>query len=370
MQDEELGRDASQPLNSVYSLIDGAVPGGPSVSRESIELRDTVINPSAPLLERLEAYEDIISIEVGDTSLTRVRNLEREIGVRQIYLKFEGGNPTGTQKDRIAFAQCLDALRRGFDTITLATCGNYGAAIALAAHLGGLRCLVHIPETYRTRRTMEIEDWGAEIVRMPGNYEEAVRASQKEAEEKEMYDANPGGGNTHLQLSAYAEIANEIYDVLHDAPRIVAAPVSNGTMLAGIHKGFAMLHKRGKTSRIPRIVAGSSYRKNPIVLSYKQNLETCLDLQPSSIRETAVNEPLVNWHSFDGDEALRAIRNSGGWGEDISDNTMLRYTRVLREREGMHVLPASTAGLAALLSPRSPDALESDRFVAVITGRK
>ena len=62
-------------------------------------------------------------------------HLEREHGIRQIYLKFEGGNPTGTQKDRIAFKQCHDALRRGYETVTLASCGNYGAAMALASRL-------------------------------------------------------------------------------------------------------------------------------------------------------------------------------------------------------------------------------------------
>ena len=63
--------------------------------------------------QRLEAYEDIIDSEVGDTAFIRARNIERETGLRQIFLKFEGGNPTGTQKDRVAFAQAMDALRQG-----------------------------------------------------------------------------------------------------------------------------------------------------------------------------------------------------------------------------------------------------------------
>ena len=93
----------------------------------------------------MESFEIILDSEVGDTNLTRARNIEREIGLRQVYLKFEGGNPTGTQKDRIAFAQALDALRRGYDEITVASCGNYGTAVALAASLAGLRCLIYIP---------------------------------------------------------------------------------------------------------------------------------------------------------------------------------------------------------------------------------
>jgi threonine synthase len=74
-------------------------------------------DPAGQMEERLKAFKDIFESEVGDTSLVRARNVEREVGFRQIYLKFEGGNPTGTQKDRIAFAQVLDALRRGFDAV-------------------------------------------------------------------------------------------------------------------------------------------------------------------------------------------------------------------------------------------------------------
>ena len=106
----------------------------------------------APLEVRLEAFEDIIDSEVGDTGETRARHLEREIQLRQLYLKFEGGNPTGTQKDRIAFAQVMDALRRGFDTITVASCGNYGVATALAARLARISCKVLIPAGYHTAR--------------------------------------------------------------------------------------------------------------------------------------------------------------------------------------------------------------------------
>jgi cysteine synthase len=109
-------------------------------------------DPRVGLEERIEAFEDIIDSEVGDTVLSRARNIEREFGLRQIYLKFDGGNPTGTQKDRIAFAQAMDALRRGFDAITVATCGNYGAALGLAAKLAGLKCYLCIPEAYHTRR--------------------------------------------------------------------------------------------------------------------------------------------------------------------------------------------------------------------------
>ncbi len=359
-----------QNSNSPYALIDGASAFGLAISAESEELKKTVTDPANEMVDRLEAYEDIFNIEVGDTTLSRARNIERETGIKQLYIKFEGNNPTGTQKDRIAFAQCMDALRRGYDTVTMATCGNYGVAMALAAGMAGLRCVICIPENYHTKRVTEMTGLGADILRTEGNYEEAVAFSQNLALLKEYYDANPGGANTHLQLISYAEIAYEIYDALRDAPKVLAAPVSNGTMLAGIHRGFATLHKRGKTSRIPRIVAGSSFRKNPIILSYKKGLDYCEDLKPERIRETPVNEALINWHSYDGDVALYAINSTCGWADDVSDLKLIHYSKILKDKEGLNVLPASTAGLIALLELHKKENFDNDRFVAVLTGRK
>ncbi|MGD8727182.1 MAG: pyridoxal-phosphate dependent enzyme [Gemmatimonadales bacterium] len=347
-------------------LLDGATGSLPKPSPNWAAAADA----SRSLEDRLESYEDIIDSEVGDTTLTRARNIERDVGCRQLYLKFEGSNPSGTQKDRIAFAQAMDALRRGFDTVTFATCGNYGAAAALAAHLAGLRCVAYIPANYHASRVKEMEDLGARIIRAGDDYESAVLLSREHAERDEIYDANPGGANTAIQLKAYGEIAYEIYDELRDAPAAVAIPVSNGTTLAGVYRGFVSLFRRGKTSRMPRFVAGSSFRKNPIIRAFQLDLERCENLRPEQVRETPINEPLVNWHSIDGDCALQAIRETRGWAGNVSDRSLSEFSRVVREREGLSVLPASTAGLAALVEWHRREPLPGDRYVAILTGRR
>ena len=352
------------------TLLDGARSNSPILSPEMEDQKRIATDTKKSIDERLEAFEDIFDSEVGDTTLTRARNIERELGLRQVYLKFEGGNPTGTQKDRIAFAQAMDALRRGFDALTVATCGNFGVAIALAASMAGLKCIIYIPKGYHTRRIQEMKGYGAEIIRVVGDYETTVEISKERALSDELYDANPGGANTALQLKAYGEIAYEIYDELRDAPAVVAIPVSNGTTLAGIYRGFLSLYRRGKTSRIPRMVAGSSHGKNPIIRAFIKNTDHCEDLKPEKIRETAINEPLINWHSSDGDYALEAIRDTNGWASNISDKNMLFYSKLLRDREGLNVLPASTAGLHVLMDNHRNQKLPSDRYVTIITGRR
>jgi threonine synthase len=354
----------------LLTLLDGASSQVPVIAPELETQKRIAADRTTDLDERLEAFEDITESEIGDTTLTRARNIEREVGFRQIFLKFEGGNPTGTQKDRIAFAQAMDAMRRGFDGVTVATCGNYGAAVALAASMAGIRCIVYIPEGFHTRRVQEMEGFGADIVRVPGDYETAVALSRKRAEIDDIYDANPGGANASLQFKAYGEIAFEIYDELRDAPGVVAVPVSNGTTLAGIYKGFVSLYRRGKTSRVPKILAGSSHGKNPIIRAFRKNLVQCDDLEPKVIHETAVNEPLINWHAADGDHALEAIRKTAGWASYASDKNMLALSKMLREKEGLNVLPASTAGLNVLLDYHRKETLPGDRYVVILTGRK
>ena len=350
-------------------LKDGVKTSENKVSAEAKSLGELVRDSKKSLVDRLESYEDIINLEVGDTRLQRAKTLEREFGIRQLYIKYEGDNPTGTQKDRIAFAQVYDALRREFEVVALATCGNYGVAMALAANLAGIKCKIYIPESYHTERVSEMEGLQAEIIRLPGSYEDVVTASSELAKKNGWYDANPGGSNTPLQISAYSQIALEIFEELGDAPEYCAVPVSNGTLFAGIYRGFVSLYKRGKTSRIPKMIAASSTRKNPIVQSFLHGLDYCKDLDPDSIKETKYNEPLINWHSFDGEEALYALKESKGDAFNISDKKLREMTAILAKKEGFRILPAATAGLIALLELDSKMNFEPGRYVAVLTAK-
>jgi len=353
----------------VMNLLDGVKSADIRLTKEVKSLSEQVKDPDLSMVDRIECFEDIISMEIGDTSLNRARNLERELNIRQLYIKYEGENPSGTQKDRIAFAQVHDAFRREYDVISLATCGNYGVAMAFAASLAGLECRIYIPESYHTDRIKEMENFNARIFRLPGTYEDTVVESSRLAAENQWYDANPGGANTPLQISAYAGIAHEIYEQLHDAPKCVAAPVSNGTLLAGVYRGFVSLYKRGKTSRIPVFIAGSAANKNPIITSFKAGLELCKDIDPKHVKETVINEPLINWHSFDGNEALYALLQSEGDARHISDKKMREMSRFLHKKEGYRILPASTAGLIALLERHEQQEFIKDRYVAILTGK-
>jgi threonine synthase len=292
---------------------------------------------------------ELIKHGIGDTIFTRSRNLERLLRYSNIYLKFEGGNPTGTMKDRASYACLRLAKEKGFSELAIASCGNFGASFVNLSRIFGITTHVYIPEKYHTPRIAEMERQGGVIHRAPGTYEDVVEYSGAEANTRGWYNANPGTPeNSAVSIEAYATIAYEIVDRLKHAPDVVAVPTGNGTTLAGINHGFQSLRKTGHTEKNTVIIAASTVGGNPIVSNFQNGLRTIKDLHPEEITETDYNEPLVSWICLDGQEALDALWESGGWATHVTDNELLKYSKIVEHEEGLSVLPASCASLAAL----------------------
>lgn len=312
------------------------------------------------------------SHRIGRTVFLRSRNIEPLTGCRRLYLKFEGGNPTGTQKDRAALACLALAREMGFDTLAIATCGNFGASFAHLARDFGMGTHVFIPSGYHTGRIDEIAQLGSVIHRVDGTYEDAIGVASAEAKAHGWYNANPGEElNTKASLEGYAGIAHEICAGLGHVPNAVAVPVGNGTTLAGVYHGFKTMCDEGKTGGVPRMIAASTPLGNPVVRSFLGGKKVVEDLSPTEIKETAFNEPIVNWHSFDGQLALDALWESGGWAAYASDWRMLEFSRMLAREEGLLVLPASASALAAIDSyVKAKGSAEAGSCVAVLTAKK
>jgi threonine synthase len=309
---------------------------------------------------------------LGSTTFIESRNLSHLVGCEKLYLKFEGGNPTGTQKDRIALAIVENARSNGAKAVTAASCGNFGAALAWAARIVDIPAHIYIPEGYHVPkdRMKRINDARAELHFFPGQYEDLVELSSKHAAENGWYDANPGtAGVKEISLDAYGEIANEIYRDIRRAPNYVFCPVGNGTTLAGIYLGFKKLYETGKIPSIPRMVATSTRRGNPIVKSFKAGSRAIKDLGREEIKETKFNEPLTNWHAYDGQEALDALYESNGFADYASEAKMMEFNKYLKQEEGLYVLPASASTLAVMNDLADSKVTVKGSFVAILTGR-
>ncbi|MCD6407263.1 pyridoxal-phosphate dependent enzyme, partial [Candidatus Aerophobetes bacterium] len=245
---------------------------------------------------------------IGDTIFTRLRNLENLLGFSKLYVKFEAGNPTGTMKDRASYATLKHAKEHGFNTIAVASCGNFGISIVKLSKIFALKAHVYIPESYYSPRIGEMQRMGSIIHRAPGTYEDLVELSAREAVKQGWYNGNPGTKeNKEISYRAYETIAYEIFNELGYSPDAVSVSTGNGTCFTGVFKGFKKLYNEGKADKIPIMIAASTTGGNPIISSFKTGKKKIQDLKPDSITETPENEPIVNWKSLDGQDALDAL---------------------------------------------------------------
>ncbi len=309
---------------------------------------------------------------LGSTTFIESRNLSRLVGCEKLFLKFEGGNPTGTQKDRIALALLDNAHSQGAKAVVAASFGNYGASLAWAARIVDIPVHIYIPENYPLvkDRLRRMKDAGAEIHLLPGQYEDLVELSAKDAEQNGWYNASPGSPNVkQISLEGYAEIAYEIYRDIRRAPNYVFCPVGNGTTLAGIYQGFKKLNETGKIQAVPRMVATSTRRGNPIVKSYLMKSRIIQDLAREEVKDSKIIDSLANWHAYDGQEALDAIYESNGFADYASESKMMEFNKYLRQEEGLYVQPAAASTLAVMHDLADDKVTVKGTFVAVLTGR-
>jgi len=285
---------------------------------------------------------------IGNTTLLRAERLEDHFGIDKLYLKLEGENPTGTHKDRLAIQHVDDAIIRGYETITVGSCGNYGVAMSFVANKSKLDCKVFVPKKYSGEELERIKAHCCDVFKVEGGYEEAVEASRKKASKNGWYDANPGGKNTPISLVAYVDVAEEIQEELKHPPDTVSVAVGNGTTLAGLHLGFRLLWRKDRAEHIPHMLGASSLGNNAIIETIRQGNREMIELSPENIRESEVNEPLLNWRSLDGQEAINAIYDTEGIAVGLSDEELVEYKELLNEKENIDCLPASASALGAL----------------------
>ncbi len=310
-----------------------------------------------------------MSYGIGKTQLVRSKYLEERLGVEEIYLKLEGQNPTGTHKDRLAIQHVDDAIIKNYETITVGSCGNYGLSMSFVACKSKMDCKIFVPRKYSDKMIERMEHFGAEVIRVEGGYEESVERSRYMADEKGWYDANPGKENTPISLVAYTDIAEEIHEQLDETPSTISVPVGNGTTLAGIHLGYRLLWRKNRSKYVPKMLASSSLGNNAILKTYQEGSKDILELDPSEIEPTDINEPLLNWNALNGQEAINAIRETEGTAVGLTDEEMLAYQDMLR-KDGIRCLPVSASAVGALDKYDKKDTSNGKNVIVITSGER
>jgi threonine synthase len=276
----------------------------------------------------------VVSLGEGSTPLLFAPRLSDRIGCRVI-IKCEGLNPTGSFKDRGMTVAVSRALENGAKTLLCASTGNTAASAAAYAAQAGIRSVVIMPAgKIAAGKLTQAFVHGAVIVSIEGNFDDALRLVRELANEKQFSIVNSINPD---RIAGQKTAAFEIIDELGDAPAIHVLPLGNAGNLTAYWSGYVEFHGLGRSKRMPRMIAIEAKGAAPVY--HKKIIEKPMTVA-SAIR---IGNP-ASWET-----ARRALDDSGGAVEIVSDEEILSAQLWLARHEGIFVEPASAAPIAWLL---------------------
>ena len=307
----------------------------------------------------------IVSLGEGRTPLYRCDRLAKQVGIRELYVKFEGANPTGSFKDRGMTVGVTKALELGAKTVACASTGNTSASLAAYAAKAKLRCLVLLPRgKVALGKLAQTLIYGARTFAIKGNFDEALMMVRKLCEErKDIYLLN---SLNPFRLQGQKSIGFEIADQLGwKVPDRVVVPMGNCANIWAIYKGFLEFNAVGLTRGVPVMTGIQAEGAKPIVNAIKRGLDKFVPVKKPETIATAIRIG----NPVNGPKALRAIRASNGTAEAVSDSEIVKAQKLMARLEGIGVEPASASTIAGLKKLVHKGAIKRDeRVVCVATG--
>ena len=296
----------------------------------------------------------VVTLLEGNTPLVRARSLSERIGL-DLYLKYEGVNPTGSFKDRGMTMAISKALEEGAESVICASTGNTSASAAAYAARAGLRCVVLIPSgAIALGKLSQALMHGAQVLAVDGNFDDALRVVRQIADEHAIVLVN---SLNPYRIEGQKTGAFEICDVLGRAPDIQAIPVGNAGNITAYWKGYREYADAGRIDNLPKMLGFQAEGAAPIVLGYPVE-------KPETIATAIRIGNPASWKS-----AQAAADESGGRIDMVSDAEILDAYHLLADEEGLFVEPASAASVAGLIKSRVAGLVEEGlTAVCILTG--
>jgi len=305
-----------------------------------------------------------ISLGEGGTSLNRCIRLSRDLGLRNLFVKNEGENPTGSFKDRGMTIGVTKALEMGMRKVACASTGNTSASLAAYAARAGIECIVLIPSgKVAFGKLTQAIIHGAKVIQIRGNFDEALKIVRKICLSYPIYLLN---SLNPFRLEGQKTTAFEIRDQLGGKiPDKIVVPVGNAGNISAMWKGFVELRELGLIEDTPQMIGVQAEGAAPIANSLGKGLSKVEFVDNPETVATAIRigSP-VNWK-----KAVRAVKESNGLVEKVSDEEILEAQRILARSEGLFVEPASAASIAGLIKLVQRGLIEKDELVVcILTG--
>lgn len=285
--------------------------------------------------------EKIISLNEGGTPLHQCKNLAKRYGLKNLYIKNEGANPTGVFKDRGTLVEVTKALEMGAKAVCFASTGNMAASVAAYCSIAKLSCYVLVPEGTPIGKLAQTLSYGARIIQVRGTYSACAALAEKMAEKHGFYLA----GDYAFRLEGQKSQAYEIAEQLNwSAPDYLLCPVGVGTNLSAIWKGFVELKKLDLISKLPKLIAVQPAGCDVVVKAFKSKSKKLIAIErPDTVcSAVAVSMP------FDGPKVLKALAESKGSAVCVEDEHVLQTEQALAREEAMFVEPSGALPVAAV----------------------
>ena len=273
----------------------------------------------------------IVGQNTGFTPLIKADRLAKRLGLRELWIKNDAVNyPTLSFKDRVVSCAISKAVEFGFKTVACATTGNLGNSVAALSVRAGLECYIFMPANLEQGKILNTSIYGVHVVGISGNYDGVNRLCSEIA-------GKFGWAFANINLRPYyAEgskaMGHEICEQLGwKAPDNIVSPMAGGSLICKLDKA---IHEFEKTGLIPKantkIFGAQATGCNPITHAVKQGWDLFKPVKPNTIAKSiAIGNPA------DGYYAIKTMRNSGGWGEDVTDPEVIDGIKLLAETEGV-----------------------------------
>jgi len=300
-----------------------------SLTREKIEGRP----------KSMWRYRELLPIDgdptvgknVGFTPLIKSEGLARALGVKELYLKNDAVNhPTLSFKDRVVSVALSKAREFGFKIVACASTGNLANSVAALASAGGFKSYIFVPYDLEQGKILGTLIYGTHLIGIRGSYDEVNRLCSEVAE-------NYGWAFVNINIRPfYAEGSKTFgFEIAEQmgwkVPQHVIVPMAGGSLITKIWKGFKELESIGLLDGVPtKIYGAQASGSNPIVAAFKAGVDWIKPQKPQTIAKSlAIGNPA------DGYYALKTIRESGGWAEDVTDEEVIEGMKLLAQTEGI-----------------------------------
>ncbi len=298
----------------------------------------------------------IVTLNEGNTPLIRCYNLTRHLRLPiELYLKFEGSNPTGSFKDRGMTMAISKAVEAGSQAVICASTGNTSASAAAYGARAGIKVFVLIPEgKIALGKLAQAMMHRAVVVQVKGNFDEALTIVKQISEKHAITLVN---SINPYRIEGQKTGAFEVCDQLRDPPTHHFLPVGNAGNITAYWKGYKEYFDKGKITRLPKMIGFQAAGAAPIVMGRV--------IQKPKTIATAIR--IGNPASWKG--ALQAVEESKGEINLVTDDEIVEAYRLIAGKEGVFCEPASAASFAGVMKlHKSGQLKEGDVVVCTLTG--